>query len=328
MLYHLTYMNELKPKTTPKDFFLWVGAIITLYVSAVSLLTLLFQYIDILFEDTLKGAFYDPYSGAIRFAIASLIVIFPIYIYLTKLINKDIRQNPEKKEIGVRKWLIYLTLFVAGVTIIIDLIVLINKFLGGEELTYGFILKVLSVLVVMGGVFLYYMYDLKGKWESSKKTAQMIGLVVSFIVLSAVVGGFFIIGSPQSLREIRYDQEKIRDLSNIQWQIINFYQQKERLPENLEELKDPLVGFILPEDSQTESMYGYEVVEGLTFKLCAVFNKESRDYVEGIKPPVKQINSSQLRLVRDDENWTHGVGETCFERTIDPDRFPTIKERI
>lgn len=310
-------------KTTPKDFFFWSGAIIALYVSAVSLLTLLFQYIDILFKDPLD-VYYDPYSGAIRFAIASLIIIFPLYLYLTRLINQDIRQNPEKKEVSVRKWLVSLTLFVAGITIIIDLIVLINTFLGGEELTYGFILKILSVLVVIGGVFLYYLYDLRGKWETLKSTSQMIGGVVSLIVLATIVSGFFIIGSPQTQRLVRFDQDKINDLSSIQWQIVNFYQQKERLPETLEELEDPLIGFILPQDSQTEVEYGYVQVEDLKFQLCAEFNKESRGYSTDDLRVVK-IASSPYGYGLENENWAHGEGETCFERTIDPDKFPPIK---
>ncbi len=319
-------------KTTPKDFFLWIGVIITLYISSISLLTLLFQYIDVLFEDSLKNAFYDPYSGAIRFAIASLIVIFPLYIYLTRLVNKEVRQNPEKKDIGVRKWLIFLTLFVAGVTIIIDLIVLINTFLGGEELTFGFILKVLSILVVIGGVFLYYFYDLKGKWETSKKLSQSIGAGVSVLVVAVIVLGFFIMGSPQSMRDIRFDQDKLRDLSNIQWQIINHYQQKEQLPNKLVDLEDPLVGYILPEDSQTGKAYGYEVMGELTFKLCADFNKESREYEPTDTGGIAQQNvwsrSLEYRYAIDDKNWSHGVGETCFERTIDPDTFQPFKERF
>ncbi|NQV93363.1 hypothetical protein HQ403_02590 [Candidatus Kaiserbacteria bacterium] len=310
-------------KTTPKDFFFSVGAFAALYISAVSLLTLLFQYIDILFKDALD-TFYDPYSGAIRFSIASLIIIFPLYVYLTRLINQDIRMNPEKKEVGVRKWLIYLTLFVAGATIIIDLIVLINTFLGGEELTSGFILKVISVLVVIGGVFLYYLYDLRGKWETSKSLSQTIGGIVSILILSAIVGGFFIIGSPQTQRLIRFDQDKINDLSSIQWQIVNFYQQKERFPKSLDELEDPLVGFIVPKDSQTGNDYIYNLGEGTLFELCANFNKESRGYAMGESRIVKPINS-EYGYGLENENWTHGEGEACFERTIDPDKFPPLK---
>ena len=320
-------MNELKPQTTPKDFFLWTGAIVTLYVSAISLLTLLFEYTDILFPDPLRS-FQDPFSGAIRLAIASLIIIFPLYIYLTRILNQDIRKHPEKKDIGVRKWLIFLTLFVAGVTVIVDLIVLINTFLGGEELTSGFILKVLSVLIVIGGVFLYYLYDLKGKWEADQKLSQTIGALVVLAVVAVIVYGFSIMGSPQSQRLIRFDQEKIRDLVDIQWQIINFYQQKERLPETLEELKDPLTRSSIPEDPQTSTAYGYAIKGDLTFELCADFNKESQYYEEGAKSPELSQRPLRYGSIFEDENWTHGAKKTCFERTIDPDVFPPRKERI
>lgn len=318
-------VQNVKQKTTPKDFFLWIGTIVTLYVSAVSLLTLLFEYIDVYFADPLQ-TYYDPYSGAIRFAIASLIIIFPLYLYLTRVINENIRQLPEKKEVAVRKWLIYLTLFIAGITVIVDLIVLIHTFLGGEELTVGFILKVLSVLVVIGGVFLYYLHDLRGTWEQSKNMSQTIGGLVSVIVLAAIVSGFFIIGSPQTQRLVRFDQQKIQDLSSIQWQIVNFYQQKERLPQTLVELEDPLIGFILPKDPQTKETYEYELVQNLTFNLCADFNKESREY--GIQSPKPVSRESSVFFGIENENWMHGEGITCFERTIDPDKFPLLKERI
>ena len=139
--------------------------------------------------------------------------------------------------------------------------------------------------------------------------------------MSAIVGGFFIIGSPQTQRLIRFDQDKINDLSSIQWQIVNFYQQKERLPETLEELEDPLIGFILPQDSQTEVEYGYVRVEDLKFQLCADFNKESRGYSTD-DPRVVKIASSPYGYGFEDENWTHGEGETCFERTIEKGELP------
>ncbi|MAF59484.1 MAG: DUF5671 domain-containing protein [Candidatus Pacebacteria bacterium] len=305
---------EHKAKMTPKDFFLWVAATVALYVSAVSLLALLFEYIDVVFADPLRSY---QFSGPIRFAMASLIIIFPLYIYLTRKLNQDIRVNPEKKDIGIRKWLLFLTLFIAGITIVIDLIVLINTFLGGQELTTAFLLKVLSVLVVIGGIFFYYLKDLKGKWEREPQMSKNIGWLVSAVVLLSIVGGFFIIGSPQTQRLLRIDQEKVNDLSSIQHQITSFYQQKERLPRDLDELSDPLVGFILPTDPQTDENYGYSVKGTLTFELCAEFNKESSEKeTRAIRTPFGKVV---------DSNWAHGVGEVCFERTIDPDKFPPLK---
>ena len=72
----------------------------TLYVSSFSLLTLLFEYIDILFPDKLETFYRGEFSSTIRFSIASLIIIFPIYLILTKILNKDIRKNSFKKIFG------------------------------------------------------------------------------------------------------------------------------------------------------------------------------------------------------------------------------------
>src|SRR5262245_20515674 len=137
-----------KPKVTPKDFFLWVAAMIALYVSVFSLIALFFQYIDYTFPDALNY-YVDPYSGGIRAAMASLLVLFPTFLLLMRFIRKDIERVPEKKDLWVRRWALFLLVFVAGATIVIDLITLINYFLGGD-LTMRFILKVLVVLLVAG----------------------------------------------------------------------------------------------------------------------------------------------------------------------------------
>ena len=80
---------------------------ITLYVSVVSLLTLLFQYINVLFPDPLDSRYlYQGYSGEIRLAIASLIIISPLYLFLSRHLLTDIRTHSEKKDLGVHKWLV------------------------------------------------------------------------------------------------------------------------------------------------------------------------------------------------------------------------------
>ena len=89
-------MAKDKPKTTAKDFFLWLGAMVSLYVSAVSLITLVFQYVNYTFPDELQY-YTDPYSGAIRFAISSLIVLFPLFLYLMRKINRDMKEDPTKE---------------------------------------------------------------------------------------------------------------------------------------------------------------------------------------------------------------------------------------
>jgi hypothetical protein len=309
-------MSEI-PNVTPKDFFMWLGAMVALYFSVGSFIALTFEYIERLVGDAAIIG-YDPYSGGIQFAIASLIVIFPVYITLTRMLNQDIRTNPLKKELWVRRWLVFLAVFVAGIAMLVDLIVLISTFLSGEEITAAFLLKVVTVLVVAAGVFYYYLSDIKGKWENREALSKTIAGSVSLLVLISVIAGFFIMGSPQTQRLLRYDQQRIYDLQSIQSQVTNYYQTTEALPESLEKLQDPLVGARIQADPETGDDYEYTKTGDLTFELCATFSlplpEFDTDTADLSDWRVRELQQTAL-------DWPHGAGRTCFDREIDPDRI-------
>jgi hypothetical protein len=131
-------------KTTAKDFFLWAGAMVSFYWSVIAFILLMFDYINYAMPNPLSY-YSDPYQSSIPYDMASIIVLFPIYLVLMWCIRRDIRLDASRQDIWVRRWLIIFTLFVAGVTVAIDLIVLLTTFLRGEELTAAFLLKVLVV---------------------------------------------------------------------------------------------------------------------------------------------------------------------------------------
>ena len=322
---------ETKIKTTPMDFFVFIGAMAALYASAVSLINLLFEIINALFPDPLSFN-YDNFSSGMRWSIASLIIVFPIYIFLSRFINKDLAANFLKKNLGVRKWLTYLTLFVAGVAIITDLILLINTFLGGE-ITARFAFKVLAVLIVAGTVFAYYLYDLKRDAGQKSGKRKLLVWAVSFAVLVSIIGGFFIMGSPFTLRMKKFDERRVNDLQNIQYQVVNFYQRKGSLPNNLDELKDPIAGFNIPLDPDSAVSYGYEKVAdspigeaGLSFKLCADFSLGSDMQIDskGATRPTPIFLGDNFSI---NENWQHQKGAVCFDRKIDKDLYPILKNQ-
>ncbi len=309
-------------KTSPKDFFLWLGAIIALYGSITSLIALLFEYINYTFPDAL-ASYGDPYGGAVRFSMAALIVLVPTMLVLLRLIRGTITTEPGKAMIWVRRWALGFTLFIATITILIDLVTLINTFLGGE-ITVRFGLKVAVVLLTALGVFLHFLADLKGYWITNPKKGNAVGVGVAILVAATIIAGFFIIGTPGHVRALKLDEQKVQDLSTIQSQVVYYYQQKKALPKTVADLNDSLSSFVIPSDPQTKEAYVYEATGPLTFKLCSVFSLSTPDTAGrgAYGRPVSQPYSSGMEGVSD--NWQHGIGETCFERTIDPQRYPTI----
>ena len=149
---------EMELKTGPRDVFLHLLATITLYATAVSLLTLLFQYINLALPDVLDYA-AGAYS-TIRLSISTLIIVFPAFVLTSWYLNKMYVAVPERRAWRFRKWLIYFTLFIAALVVIGDLVTLVYNFLQGD-MTLRFGVKVLAVLLVSGNIFIYYFWDLR-----------------------------------------------------------------------------------------------------------------------------------------------------------------------
>lgn len=304
-------------KTSVKDFFLNLGAIVALYTTVISLLNLLFTVINNAYPQINSGYLYIG-SQSISMPVATLIIFFPIFILLMWLLERGYKIEPEKKHLGVRRWLTYITLFVAGIVLAGDLVTVLYYFIDGQELTTGFILKIISVLVVILAVFLYYISDIRNKLTG---VSRKIWLGVSVvIVLGSIIWGFAILGSPRTQQLIKYDSQKVTDLQNIQYQVINYWQMNGTIPTSLADIKSSQQYVIIPTDPQSKTTYEYNKTGQMTFDLCAEFNKENttnqNQYPAPISYPVKG------GLIQND-NWNHPAGHQCFSRVIDPVAYPT-----
>ena len=313
-----------RPKVTPKDFVFWVGAMISLYAGVFAFVTLVFEYITHAFPNPITETYYyvDPYSSGISYEMASLIVLTPVFLILMRFIRRGIAADPSRNEIWVRRWALFLTLFLAGAALVVDLIVLLNTFLQGEELTIGFLLKVLTVLLVAGLGFMHFLADLWGYWDREKARARMVNWGVGALVLVTIIAGFFIIGTPQEIRAQKQDAVRVQDLQNIQWQVVNYWQQKEKLPVSLSELADPISNMGLPIDPKTGGSYEYSVTGAMKFRLCATFSAEGGANAGQTRPMAISVEPLIGGGKGSEDNWQHGAGRVCFDRTIDPERYP------
>lgn len=317
-------MEKITLKTSPRDVFLYILAIVTLYISVWRFIAMIFEYIHYIFPDDLN-IYFTQASDEIRGSMAALIVVFPVYLGITWFLRKDIIKNPEKRELWVRRWLLNLTLFLAAVTIIVDLIILVDNFLNGE-LTLRFVLKVLTVFIVASAVFGYYLWDLKRDTSPSSKPSKVLAAIVSSVILAGIVSGFFIVGSPATQRKMRFDDIRIGNLQSLQWEIVNFWQMKRRLPKTFSELKNDISGFIPPEDPETSASYGYRIKSALEFELCAKFSLPSPSLKDDAQAKLGHMPIYEpMGMYGQQQNWTHEEGEKCFTRKIDPDFYKPIK---
>jgi Domain of unknown function (DUF5671) len=292
-----------------KHFALQLGALISLYVSVGGLISLLFGIITIAFPDAAAGSWeYESATGSIRWAIALLVVFFPAYLALTRIINVERRTTGAPYQ-NLTKWLIYLSLLVGGIVLLGDFVSIIYNFLNGE-LTIRFLLKALTVLVTVGLAFVYYAYDAKGYWHTHEARSKQYGLATLVLVLIAMVFGYMQIEAPSEVRERSLDQRQLDDLSMMQSLITNHYATENALPEKLSDLQ---LSETLPTAPEDRAPYTYVKRDANSFEICATFAYPSNPSAY----PYMAYDTSGM-ILKNPDDWNHESGAWCFTRVVNP----------
>jgi hypothetical protein len=146
-----------RPSLTAREAFLYLLVFSTLYFAAWNLGSLLFIFIDRAFPDATGAAYLGE---AQRWSTAAVIIGFPVFLLLARYIGNQIELNPFKRLSPARRWLTYLTLFLASGALLGDVTTLLFNLLGGD-LTIRFVLKILVVALIAGSCFAYYLLDLR-----------------------------------------------------------------------------------------------------------------------------------------------------------------------
>lgn len=323
-------------KLSPKFFFLSLGVIVSLITSATAFLNLAFETLDFKFPDSLNSTYtygYDSYVfESARTSIAILIIFLPIFFVLMKYWRKTIKSGLKKIDEIIKKWMMYIIIFLAVLVVAIDLVTLVRYFVGGE-ITTRFILKVLAALLVAKWAGIYFYYELQES-KYKKIIQKIVGWSFGVFSLVLIIWSFSVIGTPKEQRLWRLDQIRTNDLSTIQYQVINYWQQKEKLPEKLSDL---ISYSTLPVDPEFEkgNTYEYKKIDDLKFEVCATFSADMPvGWVEygkggGIVTPYYAERDMAVSYPYpgggQQDSWEHDIGYKCFERTIDKDIYKPFK---
>ncbi len=292
-----------RPYLSAREAFLHLVLFATLYVIAFNVGAIWFALINwSLHDPTQMYSTRIPLANAARSAVASLVIGLPVFLFVGRVIGRTMAGDPEKRSSRIRKWLTYLTLFLAALVMIGDLIVLVTAVLGGE-VAPRFVLKVAVVFAIAGVVFGHYLADLR-RDETEGTTArarrQVLGrLGIAGAVVSMAVGLWFV-GSPGRERDRQLDTRRVSELRAIADAVDVHWGEHSTLPASLDALiREPRTGLTSITDPVTGVPYEYRTIDSVRFVLCAVFaGADSMPDPRSGDPP---------------RFWSHGIGRTCYE---------------
>jgi hypothetical protein len=293
-----------------REAFLHLVAFAALYTAAIAGVNLVFSLINLMWPDVAVTQYatarVEFERSAVRWAVAALVVSCPVLIWLSSLLLREMRDAPDRVRSPIRRWLTYLTLFLAAVAIGIDLMTLIWSLLGGE-LSLRFLLKVATVLLLAGTAFVYYFVSLRMSPEELSRTPMHrgYGWAVAVASVALVIGGVAMTGSPGAERVRQFDARRRDDLRLIQREVMRRSYgpgwtdpaaplvQVAPLPTSLQDVARQAVT-VRPRtaDPATGQPYEYRVTGPTTFEICATFG-QARDEVRDVA-------------------WNHGAGRHCF----------------
>ena len=300
---------------TARNFALQLGSLITLYVTLTAVIIVIFGVVDILRPDPASSSWeYDSAQQSIRMGIAMLFVFFPAFLAFTRFVNK-IRRNETGTYLSLTKWVVYLSLLLGGCVLLGDVVTVILAYLNGE-ITIRFVLKAGALAVVLGFALYYYILDARGHWNTHEKQSKLAALVACVIIAFTLALGFMHSDSPTKVHEMKIDAQQVSDLSDMQWRIEDHYRINKALPIDI---KTVYVGIDVPKAAFERDAYKYKTTADDKYELCATFAYSSKQNTQTvIATPV----GNDVTAKNPYNNWDHGTGVTCFERTIQKELTP------
>lgn len=127
-----------------------------------------------------------------------------------------------------------------------------------------------------------------------------LGVAAVVVAIATIAAAITVMGTPGEQRLARIDDRRVDDLETLDYAIRAFAEKRGTLPPDLATIaREP--GRQLPlKDPESSAPYEYRATATSAYQLCAVFNT---DTAQALSVPVRGA-------------WAHGIGRTCFDRTL------------
>ncbi|MBU1164860.1 hypothetical protein KKA15_04865 [Patescibacteria group bacterium] len=316
----MTQQNQTSPtardKTVkgPKALFWYLTLFFTLGITAFSTGGLWFQFINKWIPREVRfDQVVEPFSQSVlKGQMAALIVAVPVFFTFLIFIRRSLKKNNLAADSKIRLWITYVILFIVIAIAVGDLISTTFALLSGE-FTTRFLLKSLSILIIVAWIFSYFWLELRSETTlTNSKIPRLMGIISLVIIIISFIGTFFIVESPAQARRKAYDRTRINNLQEITYAVNDYYLENETLPNSLNELES-FRTYIQIVDPKTGQAYEYKVVDENSYELCAEFDTSSE---EGIQD--KYYGSPYAEFV-------YQGGRNCFtKKAILPGQEPKM----
>ncbi len=265
--------------------FLFLVFFLALFFVALGGGMIFFQIVNALFPEVYSGIS----QGTLKTGFSFVLVASPLVFFFGRKLHLALLEKKIPLESAVRRWLEYAALFFAAATFMGDIAATLTAFLNGE-LTTRFLLKSLILFVIAGGIFWFFLWDLREEnLEHRKKKAPILFSGFLVFALLAITAGLTFLESPTTARNRRIDNETESNLTSVKYAVQDFYQTRDKLPLDLSELeKDPTFSGRFDAENLE-----YTKKNDREYELCANFlndNSSDDDYRE----------------------WVHLIGKSCF----------------
>lgn len=300
--------------SSPRDAFLHLLAMAMLYTAAIGTGVILFRFVERLLPTPGDASAFGR-GDSLRSAAAALLVALPILAAVHRTIARDTRANPSSRISPIYRVLAYLSLLVTTLVMAGDLICILVGFLSGD-LTLRFVLKGLVILLVAGGISLWYASDLHREEMLSDSPGGGGGLppppawrawlvrAGAAVACLSMAAALWAAGSPFRQRLLRLDAQRVAALQTIQRNVATYHDREHSLPASLAALAAAPETFVADgDDPVTKTPYRYERIDDTSYTLTATFDLASPP--DHDRPPWQR-----------DGFFTHGAGERTFRLSV------------